>query len=97
MDFEKRYVIDNSREADGPRERHYHIELSDKEHLERISPPMISKETRNAGFVYKPPVADDDSLSPALKAKFEIARNPTKDTNASKSKSKSPKSKAVKI
>lgn len=77
--FEKRYVIDNSREADGPRERVHTIELSDKDHLERLLPPQVSKEMEDARFVYKPPV-DEEAMSPALKEKFEKARKITKDT-----------------
>lgn len=100
--FEKSYVIDNSREADGPRERNYSIELSDREHLERLQPPKVSKEMEEAGFVYKPPI-EEESMSLALKEKFEKARKLTKDTKAiklgennAKSKSKSIKSKTKK-
>lgn len=40
--FEKNYVIDNSRDADGPREKHHKIELSDREHVER----ELTKDTK---------------------------------------------------
>ncbi len=73
--FERITVIDNSREADGPREKHHTIELSDREHRERLE----------AKFVYVPPPPVED-MSPALKAKFNKARELTKDTKVIKLK-----------
>lgn len=67
------------------------------------TPIKLAKQMEEAGFVYKEPVMDEDSMSPALKEKFEKARKITKDTKVidlrkkdAKSKSKSPKSKAKK-
>lgn len=102
--FERNYVIDNLREIDGPREKHHKIELSDRDHRERLQPTLIiSKELQDAGFVYKPPI-EEDAMSPALKEKFEKARKLTKDTKVvdirkkdAKSKSKSTERKSKKI
>jgi hypothetical protein len=79
--FEKIYVIDNSREADGPRERDYSIELSDQEHLQRLRPNTIINES--------PPIALNLEMPILEKAIKEGKKN-------AKSKSKSPKSKTKK-
>jgi len=39
--FEKTYQIDPERESKVKRERHYSIELSDQDHLAKLSPPII--------------------------------------------------------
>ncbi len=92
-----------------PRERDHTIELSDKEHLEKLRPissePLkVSKEFEEAGLIYKRPGNQEDSMSPALKEKFELARKLCKDTQIidlkdsnAKSKSKSAKSKSKKV
>jgi hypothetical protein len=67
--FERRTVIDNSREVEGLREKHYSIELTDKEHMERLEA---------AKFVYKPP-SKEGEMNPAQKDKFEKVRKITKD------------------
>ena len=99
--FEKNYQIDNSREADGPREKHHSIELTDREHLERLGvkfndPPSYVK--FNTELVYRPP--EEAKLTPALKAKKALAEKITKDTKVidlnEKSKSKTPKRKSKK-
>lgn len=53
-DFERRYVIDNSRGADGPREKHHTIELSDIEHRERLT-PKVSKDIETPKVVINEP------------------------------------------
>ncbi len=101
--------MSSEREEDIARERHPTIELSDLEHLERLgvkfcddSPIKVSKDMEQAGFVYKEPVSEE-AMSPALKKKFEKARQLTKDTKVidlrkkdAKNKSKSPASKPKK-
>mgnify|MGYP001590167116 CR=1 FL=1 len=100
--FEKTYHRDPSREKDHRIEIHTTIELSDQEHLERLTPPSVSKEMQDAGFIYKPP--EEEAMFPALKEKFEKARKITKDTKAiklgqkdAKSKSKSTEKKPKKV
>lgn len=73
--FERITVIDNSREADGPREKHHTIELSDREHRESFEAKLV--------YVPPPPV---EEMSPALKEKFNKARELTKDTKVIKLK-----------
>ena len=99
--FEKRYQIDNSREADGPREKNHSIELTDREHLERLGvkfndPPSYVK--FNTDLVYRPP--EEAQLTPALKEKKALAEKITKETKVidlnAKSKSKTIKSKPKK-
>jgi len=75
--FERITKIDNSREADGPREKDYSIELTDQQHREKLE--------AQTKLVYKPPVEDGD-MTPALKEKFEKARDLTKDTKVTKLK-----------
>lgn len=90
--FERRYVIDRSRESDGPRERHHSIELSDRDHLERLLPPIVSKELEEAGFIYKHPIQSE--MPTELKEKFEKAKKITKDTKVIDSRKKDAKSKS---
>lgn len=74
--FERITKIDNSREADGPREKHYSIELTDKEHRERLEA---------AKLIYKPPPPVEE-MTPELKKKFEKAQELTKETKVIKLK-----------
>ncbi|CAB4132283.1 hypothetical protein UFOVP256_14 [uncultured Caudovirales phage] len=99
--FERTYQIDNSREADGPREKHHSIELTDREHLERLGvkfsdDPLYVK--FNTELVYRPP--EEGYLTPALKEKKALAEKITKDTKVidlnEKSKSKTTKRKPKK-
>lgn len=76
MMFEKRTMIDNSREADGPREKHYSIELTDKEHMEKLEATRL---------VYRP-IPKEENMNPELKEKFDKARELTKDTKIIKLK-----------
>lgn len=99
----RRYVIDNSREADVPRERDYTIELSDKEHRERLQ-PRVGKEMEDAGFTYRDPASEDSNMTKFMKNKFDNANKLTKDTQTinlrkedAPSKSKSIKKKSTKI
>lgn len=96
--FERIYQ-DNMREQHIPRERHPTIELSDQEHLERLS---VSKEMQQAGFIYKEP--DLENMPTDLKEKFEKARKIAKHTKVvdlrgkdEESKSKSTTSKPKKV
>lgn len=77
--FERIYQIDPQREKGHQREMHPSIELSDEEYLERQQ-PKVSKDMEEAKFVYKPPVMDEESMSPALKEKFKKARKLCQDT-----------------
>ena len=82
-DFEKIFQIDDCREKSHQRERHTSIELSDREQLERLGVRFTfnaAELDREVKLVYKPPVTDEESMSPALKKKLETARNITKDT-----------------
>ncbi|CAB4133896.1 hypothetical protein UFOVP264_60, partial [uncultured Caudovirales phage] len=73
--FEKLTKIDNSREVDGPREKHQTIELSDKEHMERLQ--AATK------LVYRPPPPVEE-MSPEMKKKYEKAVEITKENNVIK-------------
>lgn len=88
--FERTYQTDPSREIKIERECG-RIELTDQEHLERV---RLNQGMVDAGFIYKPPVMDEESMSPALKEKFEKARNLTKDTKITKLGQKDAKSKS---
>jgi len=85
--------MNNTREEDYPREKHPSIELSDQEHLDRLRPLKVNKQLEDAGFVYNPPV-DEEAMSPALKEKFEKARNITKHTKVVDLRGKDEKSKS---
>lgn len=81
--FERTYQIDNSREADGPREKHHSIELTDREHLERLgvrfpTEPRLGVKF-NSGLGYRPP--EETNLTPALKDKKALAEKIAKETN----------------
>ena len=75
MMFERITKIDNSREADGPREKHHSIEMSDKDHRESLEVKLV----------YRPP-PPEEKMNPELKEKFKIARDLTKDTQVTKLK-----------
>ena len=89
--FEKVTKIDNSREADGPRENNYTIELSDKEHRERLEaakiarqpPPIIvekiTKDTKTVKIKREKKNAKSKSKSPSKKPK---TTNPISDKSA---------------
>jgi hypothetical protein len=86
--FERNYQIDNSREADGPREKHLRIELTDREHmekLERFRPKLVYK-----SLIENSTLLDD---STPLGKKYKKAKEFTKDTKVinlnEKDKSKS--------
>jgi hypothetical protein len=74
--FERITKIDNSREADGNREKHHRIEITDKEHMEKMEASIK--------LVYRPPIPEQ--MSPELKKKFEKAQELTKDMKVKKIK-----------
>ncbi len=83
--FEKTYQIDPSRESKQQRERHYSIELSDQDHLAKLSPQITrGDELEKDGFIVR--LSKDIPLTPQK----EVVKN-------EKSKSKSPKSKPKKV
>lgn len=76
MIIEKITKIDNSREADRPREKHVSIELTDQQHRENLEAA--------AKLVYIPP--KEEEMSPNLQEKFKKAQELTKETKVIKLK-----------
>lgn len=102
-DFERVYQIDPFREENLSIEKNLTIELSDREHLERLY-PQVTKKMAEAGFIYRPHASEDSNMTECLKKKFEKAKQITKDTKTinlrkedAPSKSKSIKKKSTKI
>jgi hypothetical protein len=87
--------IEYGRETDPPREKDVRIELSDREHADRLEA---------AKFVYKPPSLQD--IPPEMLKKYQIAKKLTEETKVikikgveknEKSKSKIPKKGTKKV
>lgn len=99
--FERRMVIDNSREADGPRERVDRIEMTDQEHKEKLEAMQPKKDgilspewmcrlkdplyVKFNGDMVYRP-PDLEKMSPELREKWEKAQELTKDTKVIKLK-----------
>lgn len=99
--FERRTVIDNSREADGPRERVDRIEMTDQEHREKLEAMQPKKDgilSPDWQCRLKDPLyvkfngepvfklPDLDKMSPELREKWEKTQELTKDTKVIKLK-----------
>lgn len=69
-------MIDNSRESDGPREKHYSIELPDREHLEKLGVKFM-EDIGDVKFVHRP--VEDMKMTPLLKNKKELAEKLSKE------------------
>jgi len=84
--FEKITKIDNSRESDGPREKHVSIEMTDQQHREKLEAmkPTGMAVKFNTSFVYRPPTPEE--MSPECREKWELAEKLTKDTKVIKLK-----------